>query len=257
MLMRFAGQHPFIFVANTKAASTSIEQSRLSAIADIRVTVAAVGKHMPLESVLSRFAFVWEQRPFEDFLSFAVMRDPLDWVSSWYRFHSRPELAAPGARGQEQHAGGLTFDEYWERNREGHHLQPQARRLEVAGAAASLTYLATYETLRTDLDLLAEVLALPSLRVGVLNRSKERRAKAAAPTPHTLQQIREHYQRDYELIGEREVRNAAGLERYAARDRASALALSATALPTSTVEALRWRVLSLRNALLSAIFPRR
>lgn len=76
----------FIFLANLKTASTSVEQA-LGRYADIRLSQSQFGKHMSLAELLDRFAFIFDEQPFESFFSFAVVRHPVDRLHSLYRSH--------------------------------------------------------------------------------------------------------------------------------------------------------------------------
>lgn len=53
----------------------------------------------------------------------SVMRDPLDWVGSWFRFRARPQLADPNHPRHAEYTGAMTFDEFvWDvcASRTGH-----------------------------------------------------------------------------------------------------------------------------------------
>lgn len=45
--------------------------------------------------------------PDQKFVSCCVIREPLDWISSWFRYRSREEI-----KDTERYTGNLTFDEY-------------------------------------------------------------------------------------------------------------------------------------------------
>lgn len=107
----------FIFVANTKTASTSIEQV-LRPHADIVLAGTPRRKHIFLRDALATCApFVPDpssqtehetgHRP-EQYFKFGVMRDPLDWISSWYRYRRGNEVESPLPE-------GLTLADFWAR----------------------------------------------------------------------------------------------------------------------------------------------
>ncbi|GGY51213.1 sulfotransferase family 2 domain-containing protein [Parvularcula lutaonensis] len=91
----------FVFIANLKTASTSIERV-LARHAEVALVQSRFGKHMGLTSVLDRFGFLFAEEPFERFFSFAVMREPAERLLSLYRshqheqFNGRPSLSTKG-----------------------------------------------------------------------------------------------------------------------------------------------------------------
>lgn len=82
----------FVFIANLKTASTSIERI-LAPYADIALVQSRFGKHMGLTEVLDSFPFVFDEEPFANFVSFAVVRDPVDRLYSLYRSHKGGRFA--------------------------------------------------------------------------------------------------------------------------------------------------------------------
>jgi hypothetical protein len=44
----------------------------------------------------------------------SVMREPIDWFASWYKYNSRSQLASPNSKGYARYTGDITFDEYLE-----------------------------------------------------------------------------------------------------------------------------------------------
>jgi len=99
--------HKFIFVANLKSASSSIERA-LAPHAEFRATKTAWGKHDDLSTISRKFRWVKKYVPLDDFFVFGVMRDPVDFILSLYNFHTRP-----GFDGKRHSSKGMTFDEFW------------------------------------------------------------------------------------------------------------------------------------------------
>ncbi|MDO6732727.1 sulfotransferase family 2 domain-containing protein [Marinovum sp. 2_MG-2023] len=102
----------FIFVANTKTASTSVERA-LKPHADIHYAGTSERKHVPLKELTKLYPEV-TGGPFgaaerERFFTFGVMRDPIDWIGSWYRYRKgNPEVHNPLP-------DGMTFEQFWAR----------------------------------------------------------------------------------------------------------------------------------------------
>lgn len=99
----------FVFVANSKTASTSIEQA-LSTHAEIMRGGTAQHKHISMREALREYAFLFDQPAYapDTFFRFGVMRDPIDWIQSWYRYRRGNKVANPLPQ-------DLSFEEFWAR----------------------------------------------------------------------------------------------------------------------------------------------
>jgi hypothetical protein len=86
----------FIFIANTKAASTSIEHVLVNH-AEIERASNPQRKHIHMLDVLKEYAFLFNLPGYEPatFFRFGVMRDPIDWIGSWFRYRHSNKVAAP------------------------------------------------------------------------------------------------------------------------------------------------------------------
>jgi hypothetical protein len=97
-----------VFFATPKTASTSIEMA-LGSSCDIRLSKTPNAKHTPYRKY---------QRLLEPFVmtltgdepdSVAVVREPIDWLGSWYRYRSRDEL-----KGSSNSTAEISFDAFVE-----------------------------------------------------------------------------------------------------------------------------------------------
>ncbi len=97
----------FVFVANTKAASTSIEHLLLP-YSDIARLGSPQRKHISMKQTLKSYPFLFDQPRFQpdSFFRFGVMRHPLDWISSWYRYRKGNKVDDPLAQ-------DLDFSAFW------------------------------------------------------------------------------------------------------------------------------------------------
>ena len=77
----------FVFVANSKTASTSIEKA-LVPHAEIQRGGGSNRKHIFLRAGLREYGFLFERKKYaaDTFFKFGVMRDPVEWIQSWYRY---------------------------------------------------------------------------------------------------------------------------------------------------------------------------
>lgn len=50
--------------------------------------------------------------PRESYEVVCISREPLDWLFSWWRYRSRPDLADPAARRHRNYSGDVTFEQF-------------------------------------------------------------------------------------------------------------------------------------------------
>jgi hypothetical protein len=213
MLLKYSGACKFIFIANTKSASNSLESSKLAAISDIRITNAYAGKHMSIEQVHERFEFLFGYFPFEDFFKFGVIRDPLDWVISWYNFRSRPSLKRKEDRSG-NYAGDLAFNEFWQLNKTADFLTPQKDRFfSSMHEHIKVDYLIRQDNLERDLIEVQKLLGLSKLNIPNKNRSLNR-VKRGDIEDLVREDIYTTYKDDYELIENLPAFNAQGFDKF-------------------------------------------
>lgn len=98
----------FIFIANTKTGSTSIQRA-LVPFSDIRHGGTPARKHISVRDVQVEYASVFTHPgcDFDSFFKFGIMRDPADWVSSWFRYRKRKQARFPLP-------SDMTFEEFWD-----------------------------------------------------------------------------------------------------------------------------------------------
>lgn len=97
----------FLFVANTKTASTSIEDVLLPHAEVFRMGTSE-RKHISLADTKAKYGFLFNNpnHSWGSYFKFGVMRDPLDWIGSWYRYRRGNQVHSPLPR-------DMTFAEFW------------------------------------------------------------------------------------------------------------------------------------------------
>lgn len=97
-----------VFFATPKTASTSIEMA-LGTTADMRISKIPNAKHTPYRKykrLLEPFVMTLTK---EEPDTVAMIREPVDWLGSWYRYRSRDEL-----KGTPNSTAEITFDQFVE-----------------------------------------------------------------------------------------------------------------------------------------------
>ena len=97
----------FVFVANSKAASTSVEKV-LAPFTEIIVAGTPQRKHILLRDALRAYDVVFGQPGYhpDTFFKFGILRDPVDWIHSWYRYRKGNKVESPLPT-------DMTFEDFW------------------------------------------------------------------------------------------------------------------------------------------------
>jgi len=98
-------KHKLVLFALPKTGTTALEAA-LSARADIAILHPPGLKHCNVTKYECDFAPVFETRGTR-FERFALIREPMDWLASWYRFRSRPNL-----KGSHEAVPDIPFDAF-------------------------------------------------------------------------------------------------------------------------------------------------
>lgn len=83
-----------VFLATPKAGSSAIEMA-LESLASVSLQRPAEVKHTDIATYRRHFQPWLEARTGERFTTVALMREPVDWLRSWYRFKLRDDLGDP------------------------------------------------------------------------------------------------------------------------------------------------------------------
>lgn len=94
------------FMATPKTGSTAYQEA-LRARADIVVSDPTTLKHTTIQRYNRFFRPMFSVAGADDIETLAVIREPIDWVGSWYRFRSRPFL-----NGTPNSTADMSFDEF-------------------------------------------------------------------------------------------------------------------------------------------------
>ncbi|MFN6953659.1 MAG: sulfotransferase family 2 domain-containing protein [Acetobacteraceae bacterium] len=187
--------HRFVFVANVKTASTSIEAA-LRPYTEIAISETRFGKHIGLAEIEKRFDFIFRKQPLSSFFVFAVVRDPVDMLVSVYSSHHKPEF-----KGERHYTGDLTFDQFLEtfRQRQSWQLVPQAQRLRDRTGRLHMDYIIDFDRLPAQFDEVLSLIGLPPTALPTFNESPDVMSVADVPA-ETRARIAEDYKRDYRIL---------------------------------------------------------
>jgi hypothetical protein len=161
MLISFS-RH-FIFIANTKAASTTIEML-LKRYAHISITKTAYGKHLSYADIIKHFAFIFDKSgvPADAYFRFGVIREPVAWVVSWYNYRRRKELTESSP----ESCHGISFNDFahevmlLKKRHPFARIGSQAALFKNPGGGLGVDYLIPLSRLNADLPAIVKALGL-------------------------------------------------------------------------------------------------
>ncbi|WP_345460868.1 hypothetical protein [Nocardioides marinquilinus] len=161
----------FCFLAMTKTGSTAVE-SALGRYAEIAVRRPPRLKHMSARTFDSVWAPVLEHygHPRESYELTCVVREPVAWAHSWFRYRARPEVA-----GRPNYTGDLTFAQFAERIVAGDvDLGSSARFVRTRPDRPDVTHVWRYENLGDAVAWMAGRLGVDVPEVARVNASPDR-----------------------------------------------------------------------------------
>ncbi|RLA45714.1 MAG: hypothetical protein DRR42_19070 [Gammaproteobacteria bacterium] len=195
--MILSRRHQFIFIANLKTASTSIENS-LAPHADIHLKTTKCGKHMSMSEVDDLILTKWPKRFLGDtakLFRFGVMREPLSYVTSIYNSHTKKAF-----RGAPHYTGDKTFEEFLERvlvPKKRWQLRDQHRKFSDVNGRPIVDFIIRYENFHDDFQHAMNEIGL-AVKLPHSNKSpkKLRSSKINTTSRHFIE---ESYKSDYEF----------------------------------------------------------
>jgi len=168
----------FVFLASTKTGSTSIESAFLRH-SQIILQGPPSFKHTNyagfqrfLQPYLASGGF-----PRESYEVVCAFREPIDWLSSWWRYRSREKLANPANPRHRNYTGGVSFEEFARAYMEGSEqfakVGRQSRFVRPRPGEAAVDHIFRYDRLDLLVDFLCEKVG-EEVEIGSANTSPER-----------------------------------------------------------------------------------
>jgi hypothetical protein len=112
--MELSTKFGFAFLCMPKCASTAIEAA-IHQHCNISFSGHPSFKHMDARTFCVRVLNYHRTKvPNREIESFCLMRDPFEWVFSWYRYRKREEIRNLKHPSRKNYTGGVTFDEFVE-----------------------------------------------------------------------------------------------------------------------------------------------
>lgn len=140
-----------VFLSVPKTGTTAIEKA-LSPIAAMAILDPPELKHAPIYRYNRFFRPMLEKFIGEDIETVAVMREPISWLGSWYRFRQRPFM-----KGKQNATHGISFEEFVQSYLQDPrppfaNVGSQSKFLEPRPNGTSVTHLFRYENMDRLID---------------------------------------------------------------------------------------------------------
>jgi hypothetical protein len=217
--MLISTEKKFVFIANTKTASTSIEHALMD-YAEIHRGGSPARKHIGLYQAYNIYNFLFSQPDHtpDQYFKFGVMRDPLDWIGSWYRYRKGNNVESPLPR-------GMDFEAFWER-KDWNIMRPDGwkylqRHLFCApqGGEVLADVIIPYHKVGEEFGKICDAFGIES----PLPRKNVSELRDAGFIPaHLEDEMRDFYDADYRLWNRLDEINAVGMEKLMAMTGAKA-----------------------------------
>jgi hypothetical protein len=189
--------HKFIFVANLKSASSTIEAA-IGDKAEIRMSQTKFGKHDGLSAISQKFSWAGRYVPFEEFFVFGVIREPVDFLLSLYNSHQKSAFD-----GRKHSTKGMSFDNFLQTwCAQSWQAKPQRARFTDEHGRLRMNCLIDLAHIGEEFPKVCARLELGSVDLGRKNSSPEV-LKRADLTTAQIERVKVLYRDDYEYMRNR------------------------------------------------------
>ena len=205
--MIFLHKARLAILSQPKTGTTALE-AVLSPRASISVSKPPELKHMSYRGFMKFVAPLIEAQTGHersDYEVVAVMREPVDWLGSWYRYRTRDELKKPDNPRSVNFTGNLSFDDFARDVCQPHDKQPQHARIKTPSWVAlgtkdsiGVDRLFPYEALDSFFDYIIERTGKP-IETKMANVSPKMDLSLA---PEVLARLKQHFAFEFALHGD-------------------------------------------------------
>ena len=179
-------QFGFVFLATTKTASTAIENV-FAPHAQIVARRPPSLKHTTARSFHTFFAPILEKHgyPRDGYELTCVIREPIDWTASWWRYRSRPDAR------KANYTGDMTFDEFAGRVIDGEiNIGNMRKFVSSKDGEIAVSTMFRYDRIDGAVAWMAERIGIPTPQLQPINVSPSRQTSIS---PVTRARLEEHY----------------------------------------------------------------
>lgn len=202
--MLYFHKKKLVLLCQPKTGTTSLHEA-LSDEASIAFRTPPNAKHMTFGIFMARIAPLLApggkmQRSKLTVVS--IMREPIDWFGSWYRYNAREDLSRPGSKNYGKFTGNISFDAYLNSL-----LLPKAEAPEYArlGGPCSVAldnngHVAVDRLFRyTDIDAMVDFVSKKLDKTLQLPKANVSAGRALDVEQDTIARVRAHFAADFQI----------------------------------------------------------
>ena len=194
--MLLAPRHGFVFLAIPKTGSSAIEtafrpyaQVAPQGIPAIKHTTYAEFQRF-LQPFLAAKGF-----PRDSYEVVCVFREPIDWLSSMWRYRSREKLADPSSPKHRRYTGNVSFEQFARAYMEGGRVGRPSKFVRALRGQAEVDRVFRYDRFDLLVDFLCEKVG-EDVEVGIKNVSPER---SFSLSEECERELREFFKPEYQI----------------------------------------------------------
>ena len=158
---------------------------------------AGVKKHSPARLLKSELGDEFWDQCFKT----AIVREPFDWMYSWYRFRQRDALKDPAHKFHHRYTGNISFDEFVQTFNKNDFMLKQSDFICDELGTVMVDFVGRVESLQSDFDHICSRLGLAPITLPLLNVSRQERGQIESLSPSSKERIERIFKKDFELFG--------------------------------------------------------
>jgi hypothetical protein len=195
--MLFSLSKKFLFIANLKTASSSIEKV-LAPHADLRLLQSQNGKHLSYMDFAEHFKWLLNRMDINELFVFGVIRDPVDYAVSIFNSHHKEHFRGS----QKLYTGGMNFADFIAKwvPKNADQLRPQITRFTSVDGRLVTNFLIYFEKLQEGLEVVAKRLNVPELTDLPRENASPKKIKKDDLTPDQVAWVEARMQKDKDAI---------------------------------------------------------
>jgi len=188
-------QPKFIFVAVPKTGTGSVEEALQEFSSPNQEQ--AFNKHVTCRQLIKRLpAEQWECA-----FKFAFVRNPYDWMYSWYRYRQRDELSDPNHKFHDRYTGNTSFNEFVQTFHTKEIMLEQSNFVSGPDGKLVMDFVGRYETMQQDFDQVCDRLGITRRNLPWVNASKPASSEREPLDRASLDILNKYFNPDFKLFG--------------------------------------------------------